>query len=192
MSSARGDVTPLLHEVTRGNQDALTQLMPVIYGELRRLAAHCMRDERTNHTLQPTALVHEAYMLLVKQKVEWQNKAHFFAVAAQMMRRILIDHARTNLRKKRGGKQIKVSLDEVYLFSEDRSDELMALDESLTRLAERDLRQSRIVEMRFFAGLELKQIAGLLGISEKTVKRDWQVAKMWLYADLRERDGTST
>jgi len=191
MNSASADVTPLLQEVTRGNQDALARLMPLIYGELRRLAAHCMRGERTDHTLQPTALVHEAYMLLVKQKVEWQNKAHFFAVAAQVMRRILIDHAKTNLRKKRGGKQIKLSLDEVYLFSEDKSDELMALDESLKRLAERDPRQSRIVEMRFFAGLELKEIAELLDVSGKTVKRDWQVAKMWLYADLSEQDGSS-
>jgi len=191
MNSASADVTPLLQEVTRGNQDALARLMPLIYSELRRLAAHCMRGERTDHTLQPTALVHEAYMLLVKQKVEWQNKAHFFAVAAQLMRRVLIDHAKANLRKKRGGNQIKLSLDEVYLFSEDKSDELMALDESLKRLAERDPRQSRIVEMRFFAGLELKEIAGLLDISEKTVKRDWQVAKIWLYADLREQDGDS-
>lgn len=192
MSSASVDVSSLLHEVTTGNQDALARLMPLIYGELRRLAAHCMSDERADHTLQPTALVHEAYMLLVKQNVEWQNKAHFFAVAAQVMRRVLIDHARANLRKKRGGNQIKLSLDEVYLFSENKPDEFIALDESLKRLAERDPRQGRIVEMRFFAGLELKEIAGLLGISEKTVKRDWQVAKMWLYADLRERDGTST
>jgi len=127
----------------------------------------------------------------VKQKVEWQNKAHFFAIAGQMMRRILIDHARANLRKKRGGSQIKVSLDEVFLFSKEKSDEVIALDESMKRLATLDARQSRIVEMRFFAGLELKEIAVVLGVSEPTVKRDWQIAKMWLYADLREHDATS-
>jgi RNA polymerase sigma factor (TIGR02999 family) len=191
MSSGCADVTSLLQGISSGNEQALARLMPLIYGELRRLAAHRMSGERADHTLQPTALVHEAYLLLVKQKVGWQNKAHFFAVAAQVMRRVLIDHARTNLRKKRGGDQIKLSLDDVYLFSEDKPDEILALDESLKSLAERDPRQSSIVEMRFFGGLELKEIAAILGISEKTVKRDWQMAKMWLYADLRERDGSS-
>jgi RNA polymerase sigma factor (TIGR02999 family) len=151
-----------------------------------------MLSERADHTLQPTALVHEAYMLLVKQRVDWQNKAHFFAVAAQLMRRILLDHARSRLRTKRGGDQVKVSLDEVYVFSDVKSEELIAVDESLKRLAELDPRQSRIVELRYFGGLEVKEIAEVLGVSTKTVKRDWQAAKMWLCAYLGEQDGGSS
>jgi RNA polymerase sigma factor (TIGR02999 family) len=143
MNSTSHDVTPLLQEVSKGDEDALARLMPLVYKQLKRLAAHFMNAERSDHTLQPTALVHEAYLLLVRQKVEWQSKAHFFAVAAQLMRRILLDHAKARVRKKRGGLQNKVSLDEVYLFTEDRSDELIALDRSLTKLAKLDLRQSR-------------------------------------------------
>ncbi len=189
VNSIDPDVTPLLHGVSQGDQEALARLMPLVYGQLKRLAAHCMSAERSDHTLQPTALVHEAYLLLVRQKVAWQNKAHFFAVAAKLMRRILLDHAKARVRKKRGGPQFKVSLDDVYLFTEDRSAELIALDQSLTKLAELDIRQSQIVEMRYFAGLETKEIAEVLGISTKTVMRDWQAAKLWLRADLRERDG---
>ena len=187
MNPSSTDLTPLLHKVAKGDQDALAQLMPLVYGQLRRLAAHCMLSERADHTLQPTALVHEAYLVLVKQRVDWQNKAHFFAIAAQLMRRILLDHARSRLRKKRGGSQIKITLDEVCVFSENKAEELIAINESLTRLAELDPRQSRVVEMRYFGGLEMKEIAEVLGVSTKTVMRDWQVAKMWLRADLRER-----
>ena len=151
-----------------------------------------MNNERSDHTLQPTALVHEAFLLLVRQRVEWQNKAHFFAVAAQLMRRILLDHARTRIRKKRGGGQVKVSLDEICLFTEDRSEELIAIDQSLTKLAELDPRQGQIVEMRYFGGLETKEIAEVLGVSKKTVEREWQSAKLWLRADLGERDGNFT
>jgi RNA polymerase sigma-70 factor (ECF subfamily) len=189
MRSVGTDITPLLNEASRGDQAALAQLMPLVYGQLRRLAAHCMKGERADHTLQPTALVHEAYLLLAKQEAEWQNRAHFFAVAAKLMRRILVDHAKARVRKKRGGNQTKVSLEEVFLFSEDKSEALLALDESLTQLTNFDPRQGCIVEMRFFGGLEEKEIAGVLGVSVKTVKRDWQAAKLWLRADLRERDG---
>ena len=129
------DVTPLLQEVSKGDQQALARLMPLVYGQLKKLAAHFMNAERQDHTLQPTALVNEAYLLLVRQSVEWQNKAHFFAVAAKLMRRILLDHAKARVRKKRGGLQNKMSLDDVFLSTEDRSDELIALDQSLTKLA---------------------------------------------------------
>lgn len=186
MTSTTHDVTSLLKEVSQGNEEALARLMPLVYGQLKKLAAHCMNAERSDHTLQPTALLHEAYLLLVRQRVEWQSKAHFFAVAAQLMRRILLDYAKTRIRKKRGGVQNKVSLDEVCLFTEDRSEEVIAVDRSLTRLAKLDPRQSRIVEMRYFGGLEIKEIAEVLGVSSKTVERDWQAAKLWLRADLGE------
>jgi RNA polymerase sigma-70 factor (ECF subfamily) len=191
MGEPAGDVTLLLQEVARGNQEALARLMPLVYAELRRLAAHCMRNEHSGHTLQPTALVHEAYVRLTgRRRPNWQNKAHFFAVAAQAMRRVLVDHARSHLRQKRGAGDAKVSLDEVFLFTEAKSEELLALDQSLDRLAALDPRQSRVIEMRFFGGLEVKEIAGVLDISEKTVKRDWQTGKLWLHGELRRRDGT--
>jgi RNA polymerase sigma-70 factor (ECF subfamily) len=192
MQASPQDVTPLLKEVSRGDQEALGRLMPLVYAQLKRLAAHYMNAERSDHTLQPTALVHEAYLLLVKQKVRWQNKAHFLAVAAQLMRRVLTDHAKARVRKKRGGIQNRVLLDDVCLFAEDRSEELIALDRSLTKLAQLDPRQSRVVEMRYFGGLETKEIAEVLQVSTKTVERDWQIAKLWLRAALGERDGDFT
>jgi RNA polymerase sigma factor (TIGR02999 family) len=192
MSSTSSDVTLLLHRVAQGDQDALAKLMPLIYGQLRRLAAHYMLSERPDHTLQPTALVNEAYMLLVKQRVGWQNKAHFFAVAARLMRRILIDHARGHLRDKRGGGEKAVPLDEALIFAAEQSSELVKLDQSLERLAKLDPRQSKIVELRFFGGLTVEQTAAVLGISEKTVKRDWSMAKAWLHGDLKVSHGDVT
>jgi RNA polymerase sigma-70 factor, ECF subfamily len=192
MNSTSTDVTLLLHRVARGDQDALARLMPLVYGQLRRLAAHCMLSERSDHTLQPTALVHEAYMVLVKQRVGWQNKAHFFAVAARLMRRILIDHARGHLRDKRGGGERAVPLDEALVFAPEQSSELVKLDQSLERLAKLDPRQSKIVELRFFGGLTVEQTAAVLGISEKTVKRDWSMAKAWLHGDLKVSHGDIT
>jgi RNA polymerase sigma-70 factor, ECF subfamily len=157
---------------------------------LRRLAGGYMRRERTDHTLQATALVHEAYLKLVEQRsVNWQSRAHFFGVAAQLMRRILIDHARGHKRDKRGGEQKKVSLDDVFVFSEQQADELLAVDDSLNRLAAIDPRQARVVELRFFGGLSVEEAAEVLAVSPKTIKRDWSVAKAWLYADLKERHG---
>ena len=186
MERAPGEVTLLLNEIAKGNQHALDRLIPLIYDELHRLAARCMRQERADHTLQPTALVHEAYLKLVGQRTtNWENRTHFFAVAAQLMRRILIDHAKRHLRAKRGGAEQKVSLDEVFLFSEDKSAALLALDESLTRLGKIDPRQSQIVELRYFAGLTIEETATALDVSPKTVKRDWSVAKAWLYGDLK-------
>jgi RNA polymerase sigma-70 factor (ECF subfamily) len=152
-----------------------------------------MRRERTDHTLQPTALVHEAYLKLVEQRnVNWQGRAHFFAIAAQVMRRILIDHARGHLREKRGAGERPVPLDEALVFAPEQSLELVKLDESLDRLAKLDARQSKIVELRFFGGLTVEQTAEALGISPKTVKRDWSVAKAWLHGDLKVNHGDST
>jgi len=184
------EVTVLLSALNRGDQDAGARLIPVVYNELRRLAGSYMRHERADHTLQATALVHEAYLKLVEQQsVNWQSRAHFFGVAAQLMRRILIDHARGHLRQKRGGEYKKVSLNDAYIFSPEQSAELLAVDESLQRLAKLDERQARVVELRFFGGLSVEEAAAVLGISAKTVKRDWSVAKAWLYADLKEHHG---
>ncbi|MGB9233321.1 MAG: sigma-70 family RNA polymerase sigma factor [Terriglobales bacterium] len=184
------EVTILLTALTRGDDGAASKLIPVVYAELRRLAGSYMRRERVDHTLQATALVHEAYLKLVEQRsVNWQGRAHFFGVAAQIMRRILIDYARGHSREKRGGEQKKVSLDDVFVFCEQQADELLAVDDSLNRLAEIDPRQARVVELRFFGGLSVEEAAEVLGVSPKTVKRDWSVAKAWLYADLKERHG---
>ena len=187
MQAAQGEVTLLLREMAKGNPDAAPQLFPIIYSELRRRAANYMRHERKDHTLQPTALVHEAYIRLVNQhQVNWQSRAHFFAVASQVMRRILIDQARSRLRSKRGGDQHRVSVDDVSLPSNEASSELLAMNEALLRLAKVDDRQSKVVELRFFGGLSVPATAEVLGISTKTVKRDWSHAKAWLYGELKE------
>jgi len=193
MDPASEDVTLLLTELTNGNEEAASKLIPLVYNELHRLAKRHMRRERPDHTLQTTALVNEAYLKLVEQRsVHWQSRAHFFAIAAQTMRRILIDHARNHLRKKRGGGQKMFALDEALVFSPVQSLEFLRLDESLVRLAKLDPRQSKIVELRFFAGLTVEETAELLRISPKTVKRDWSVAKAWLHGDLRaNHDATS-
>jgi RNA polymerase sigma factor (TIGR02999 family) len=152
-----------------------------------------MRRERPEHTLQATALVHEAYLKLVNQRVvDWQGRSHFLGIAAQLMRRILVDHARGYLREKRGGAQEVVPLDEALVFSPGQSAELVRLDEALDRLAKLDVRQSKIVELRFFCGMSVEQTADFLGISPKTVKRDWSVAKAWLHGELRHNDGQVT
>jgi RNA polymerase sigma factor (TIGR02999 family) len=180
-----GDITLLLTELQAGNRAAESKLVPLVYDELRRLARRYMRGERAEHTLQPTALVHEAYLRLIGQRdVEWQNRAHFFGVAAQLMRRILVDHARARKAEKRGGSAPKVSLDETLVFTEAKGADLLALDEALTRLTERDPRQGRIVELRFFGGLTEDEAAEVLGVSTRTVKRDWNVARAWLYKEL--------
>jgi len=180
----------LLSALTNGEEGAASKLIPVVYDELRRLAGSYMRRERVDHTLQATALVNEAYLKLIEQRaVNWQSRAHFFGVSAQLMRRILIDHARGHTREKRGGEQKKVSLDEAFVFSEKQADELLAVDDSLNLLTKIDPRQARVVELRFFGGLSVEEAAEVLGVSPKTVKRDWSVAKAWLYADLKERHG---
>jgi RNA polymerase sigma-70 factor, ECF subfamily len=183
----RSDVTVLLAEVANGNKEAASKLVPLVYEEMRRLAGGYMRRERTNHTLQATALVHEAYLRLVEQRSDWQSRAHFFGVAAQVMRNILIDHARGHLRAKRGGAKESVELDEALVFSEEKSEELLAVDEAIQKLAKFDPRQSKIVEMRFFGGLTVEETAAALGISPITVKRDWSLARAWLYGELQRQ-----
>lgn len=176
------EVTQLLKDGSSGDQAALDKLFPLVYDELRRLASGYMRRERANHTLQTTALVHEAYLRLIGQRdISWKSRIHFFAVAARVMRRVLIDHARTRQYAKRGGGAIRLSLDEVAILSDERADELVALDEALNELAKLDPRQSRIVELRFFGGLTLAETAEVLKISPDTVNRDWNLAKAWLY-----------
>lgn len=190
LSSA--EVTVLLSELAKGKQEAAAKLMPLVYGELRRMADRYMRRERDGHTLQTTALVHEAYLKLVEQRsVDWQSRAHFFGIAAQLMRRVLIDHARGHLREKRGGGQQIVPLDEALVFSPQNSGALIELDSALEKLGARDARQAKIVELRFFGGLTVEEAAEVLGVSPKTVKRDWSVAKAWLHGELKAAYGAN-
>src|ERR1700687_2075043 len=182
MEPAPADVTSLLNKLAAGDQEAAAQLVPLVYEELRHMAARRLRQERPDHTLQPTALVHEAYVKLAAQRsAKWQNRAQFFGVASQVMRRILVDYARGQQRIRRGGKQQKVSLDDVVLVSPERTEEVLSVHESLSRLEKLDARQARIVELRYFGGLTVEEIAEVAGISTKTVTRELNVAKAWLY-----------
>lgn len=181
-----GEVTKLLLDLRSGSKQAEERLIVLVYDQLRQLAASYLRAERADHTLQPTALVHEAYLRLVKVKdTDWKNRAHFFAVAATIMRHILVDHARNRCAKKREGVNATLSLDEGLVVSNQSAAEIVALDDALGRLAEIDPRQSKIVELRFFGGLNEEETGSLLGISSRTVKRDWRVARAWLYSELR-------
>jgi RNA polymerase sigma factor (TIGR02999 family) len=178
-------VTQLLLAWGKGDQHALEELMPLVYRELRRLAHRHLGRERPDHTLQTTALVHEAYLRLVDQKdASWQNRAQFFAVAAQIMRRILVDYARARQYAKRGGGAQMVELDEAMVVSTDRAAAVVALDEALLRLAELDCRKSRLVELRFFGGMSIEETAEILGVSPGTVMRDWTLAKAWLRREM--------
>jgi RNA polymerase sigma factor (TIGR02999 family) len=180
--SQQAQITQLLVDWSSGDKAALDKLMPLVYDELRRLARFHMRRERAGHTLQTTALVNEAYMRLVDQRnVHWKCRGHFFAVAAQLMRRILIDHARGRRVAKRGGQAPRVSLDEAATVAGDRGAELIALDEALKGLESLDERKGKIVELRFFGGLNVEETAEALGISTATVVREWSLAKAWLY-----------
>lgn len=180
------NITRMLKNWSGGDREALDQLLPYVYDELRRQASRYLRRERPDHTLQTTALIHEAYLKLIDQrKVEWQNRAHFFAVAAQAMRRILVDYARTKKREKRGGDDVKLQLDEaINIAAGEKSIDLVALDEALTRLAEFDERQARVVELRYFSGMTEDETAEVLDISPATVRRDWRMAKAWLHSEL--------
>jgi len=181
------EITQLLVAWSEGDQTALDQLAPIIHSELHRLAHHCMRRERPGHLLQTSALVNEAYVRLIDWKsVRWQNRAHFFGVAAQLMRRILVDFARDRQYLKRGGGALQVSLSEAASFVVQRRADLVALDEALNALAEIDPRKVQVVEMRFFAGLSVEEVAELLNVSKETVMRDWRLAKVWL---LRQLEG---
>jgi RNA polymerase sigma-70 factor, ECF subfamily len=183
------DVTALLLNWSEGDQEAPAKLMPLVYDELRRLARDYLRRERPDHTLQPTALVNEAYLRIVDQRrVSLQNRAQFFGLAAQLMRHILVDHARTRAAEKRGGLQHKLSLDEARVAIEDRAAGVVALDEALKSLAAIDPRKSQIVEMRFFGGLSVEETASALCVSDKTVMRDWRIAKIWLHRELSGKE----
>ncbi|HVE56089.1 MAG TPA: sigma-70 family RNA polymerase sigma factor [Pyrinomonadaceae bacterium] len=185
------DVTILLDRINEGDGNAPEELLPLVYSELRKLAHSYLQNERADHTLQATALVHEAYIRLVDwEKVSWQNRAHFFAVAANVMRKILVDHAREKKAQKRDFGQ-KFSLDEAVSFPtrEKREVDLIALDDALEKLAKFDKTQSKIVELRFFGGLTIEETAHALKISSSTVKREWAVAKTWLFREIRRRDG---
>jgi RNA polymerase sigma-70 factor, ECF subfamily len=184
--NAPNDVTQLLIKLTDGNTEVLDALLPLIYDELRSLANRYLRRERREHTLQPTALVHEAYLKLVDQKhVRWQNRAHFMGVAANMMRRILVDHARRHTADKRGGEFEKLPIEEeILVVSDEKSVELLALDEALENLAKIDEQKSRIVELRYFGGLSVEETAEVMGVSPVTVKRQWRMAKAWLYGQV--------
>jgi RNA polymerase sigma factor (TIGR02999 family) len=179
-------ITAMLREWSGGNREALGNLMPLVYKELHKQAVRHMRRERPNHTLQPTALIHEAYVKLVDQReANWESRTHFFAIAAQAMRRILIDHARARAQEKRGGGNVTLALDDAALIvTDERNIDLLALNEALDRLAGFDEQQVRIVELRYFSGLNLEETAAALGVSRATVAREWSVAKTWLRREL--------
>lgn len=178
-------ITQLLAEWSEGNQSALDELYPLVYEELHRLARRYMSRERKGHTLQTTALINEAYVRLVDQRnVRWANRSHFFAISAQIMRRILIDHARRHAYAKRGGGAKQVSLEEAAIVAPDQASELVRLDEALKILAKMDERRCHVVELRYFGGLSNEEIAGVLKVSENTVTRDWNLARAWLYQQL--------
>jgi RNA polymerase sigma factor (TIGR02999 family) len=185
MKSSEG-ITQLLVDWGKGDQAALEKLMPLVYSELRRLASNYLRRERGEHTLQPTALVNEAYLKLIDQRnPKWQNRAHFFGIAAQLMRRILVDHARQHQATKRGGaEQQRISLTGAEVLAKQPEVDLLALNEALDELAKMDPQQSRIVELKFFGGLSIEEIAEVMGIGHATVERDWKMARAWLRRQL--------
>jgi RNA polymerase sigma factor (TIGR02999 family) len=188
MGESSQDVTRLLRDWGNGDENAASKLFPIVYTELRRLARGYMSHERPDHTLQTTALIHEAYLRLAGQtRAKWQNRTQFFAVAAQMMRRILVDHARSRAYQKRGGAAANVPLDveQSALIAPERGRELVALDSALERLAAFDARKAKVVELRYFGGLEAQEIADVLGVSAITVTRDWRMAKAWLRQELK-------
>jgi RNA polymerase sigma factor (TIGR02999 family) len=191
-TSPPSDVTRLLQAWSAGNPQALDELIPVVYAELHRLARAMLRGEREDHTLQATALVNEAYVRLVGQtRVHWLNRAQFFGTAAQLMRRILVDHARERRSAKRGGGAMRVELDEALGAAEARDVDILALDMALERLEQMDARQGRLVVLRFFGGLTIEEVAGVLDISPATAKREWVTAKMWLRRELAALDGSA-
>lgn len=189
MNSTPQDVTGLLVRWRTGDREALDALTPLVYDELRRLAKSYLRRERPDHTLDGTALVHEAYMRLVDQRnVEWRNRNHFFALAAELIRRILVDHARARIAAKRGGANVKLSLDEALAPADEKDLNILALDDALVALANADRQQSRIVELRYFAGLTIEETADVMEISPATVKRDWTTAKAFLKREMLRKE----
>ena len=192
MAASQHEVTELLRQWRNGDKEALQKLTPLVYDELHRLAHQYIRRERPGHTLQTTALVNEAYLRLVEQKdVEWQSRAHFFAVSAQVMRHILVDYARQHSSAKRGGNAERVTLDDKATVSRERASELVALDEAMQALEEIHPRRSQVVELRYFGGLNNKEASEVLKVSEATIERDWRFAKAWLYRELSSNDDNS-
>jgi RNA polymerase sigma-70 factor, ECF subfamily len=185
MTSNGGDVTQLLQAMTSGDPTAADRLLPLVYAELHRLASSYMRRERQDHTLQPTALINEAYLRLSGGHVNWQNREHFIGVAANVMRRVLVDYARAHKAKMRGGELTRVELEEGLAISKEQTEEMLMLDEALNRLTEVNPRQARVVELRYFGGLSVEQTAVLLAIAPRSVKRDWALARIWLFNALR-------
>jgi RNA polymerase sigma factor (TIGR02999 family) len=178
-------ITHLLKKWSDGDEQALDKLTPLVYDELRQQAARYLHKERPNHSLQATALINEAFLRLIDAKdVQWQSRAHFFAIAANLMRRILVDHARRRDAEKRGGSKMRLTLDEALAVAKERDVDLLAIDEALDRLARIDEQQARVVELRFFSGLSVEETAAALGVSPKTVKRDWSVARAWLRREI--------
>jgi len=181
------EITQLLQNWNNGNEEAKEQLLPFVYEELKRQARFLMSKERSNHTLQPTALVHEAFLKLSEQSgIDWKNRSHFYGIASRLMRQILVDHARLHAAAKRGSKPIHFSLDDVQIPVEQRADSILALDEVLEKLEKLDEQQAKLVEMKFFGGLNNQEIAENLGISERTAGREWQAARLWLYRELNK------
>ncbi len=181
-------ITQLLDELSHGNKAAFDGLMPLVYEELRRMAKRFMNNQPSDHTLQTTELIHEAYIKLAdKKETDWQNRSHFFGVAAQAMRHILVDYARAKMSQKRGGAGQQITLNETALVSKDNSGEILALHEALERLGNMDERKARVVEMKFFGGLTIEEIAEVLQISPETVKRDWKFARTWLLRELAKK-----
>jgi len=188
MSADSTEINFLLDQYRNGQTEGFEKLMALVYDDLRKLAAWQLQSERPDHTLQPTALVHEVYLkLAARNPVEWQNKAHFFALAAQVMRHILVDYARTQRREKRGGVQTKIALEDALNLSSPSEPELIALDEALNALSEKDQRKSLIVELRYFGGLSIEETAEALGVSTTTIRREWTMAKAWLRREMRQK-----
>ena len=184
MEPEKGEVTQLLNNMAKGDSGAAEKLLPLVYSELHRLAASYMRRERPDHTLQATALINEAYLRLTKEDGEWNNREHFIGMAANVMRHVLVDYARSHKAQQRDGGMKRVELKEDLAISPEKVEEVIALDEALTRLERLQPRQGKVVEMRYFGGLSVEQIASLLGVSERSVKRDWSLARIWLFREL--------
>ncbi len=185
MDDTRGQTTRLLKAMHAGDHAAAEQLLPLVYAELHRIANACMRRERPDHTLQPTALINEAYLRLIQQDVDWNDRAHFVGFAAHVMRRVLVDYARARNTDQRGGKRERVELQDQFAISPERLDEVSLLDEALERLEKKNPRQAKVVELRYFGGLSMEQISAIIGIAPRSVKRDWALARIWLYEELK-------
>jgi RNA polymerase sigma-70 factor, ECF subfamily len=184
MDSQPGEITQLLQAMHTGDRSAADKLLPLVYKELHRLAAAYMRRERPDHTLQPTALINEAYLRLAGEDVDWNGRAHFIGLAAHVMRQVLVDHARAHKAERRAGGLRRVDMDENLAIAPERLGEIQFIDEALERLARRNQRQARVVELRYFGGLSVEQIASVLGIAPRSVKRDWSLARIWLHREL--------